>query len=514
LIKTAGTPPKELNRILAKGEVGRLPRHLESQLAAWRLAEPRGIPLVGANAFRQDLVDRLAKEAADKSIASAVAKEVDDIWRKKIAGPEISAPRLGEEMEVLAAARKLLDATPNPPLAEADLDAAGRYNVTVYRLRQAAADAEKDDKLKELEGNARRAAEGVKQSPAGEVATVLEAWLKRAEPVKGTLPIDQAGPAGTKDKLWKYEGPGITYKTASGLRLDFVDVPGADCYMCTTEVSVELFSAVMGASGPDGLKDLADKPGIPQVWVKKGNTLESAEDWFTVPAGKAATYAPNKGDWSRDVSRIRSRKFPMQWLPPDAVRAFVARMNCQIPTERQWKAALDEELKVNRNGTWNLRDQVSWQANLNSIPAGATAASNWIVVGDPYSRQAGVADVLPNVNDGHLFFQPVDGSVEPGVNAPEWADVGKGKLFHHIVGNVAEYVVSDTDPNEYLAAGGSAISPPLPFKEAVKLDARLANYGFPDLGVRLSFRPPIPPYYVRLNKALPGSEGLFITRPQ
>lgn len=535
LIKTADLPKAELKRIFDTGNVnGSLPDFMESRLAAWRHA-PQDVSLTAANAVRQQLIAHLAKEQGGTPLGDKCVREINEIWRTKIAGPQIDGPPGGEEARVLAEAVALIESGA-ALLTIDDLKPAGRYNVSAYRLIRAVEKKGLDSELEKLVGDARRAASDA--APKDETASpdtarvaaatgLLESWLDRAKPRTDVPKVSEIGPAAITDpkNLWTYQGPGISYiqNRPPKIRLDFIDLPDAECYMCTTEVSVELFAAVMGAVAPKDLVGLREPLGQVQTWGKAGNSLVAAEDWLTVPGTKAATYVANQDDWSRGLTPRRTLKYPVQYISPGLAEQFAGDMKCQIPTESQWNAALDAELIANPTGTWNLRDQASWKANLAMFP---NSPPRWELVGDPDGAKAGAADcwfadgkppvagIVPFVNDGHLFFQPVDASVEPGTPA-NGAKVGRGSVFHHIIGNVAEYVVSDTDKNKFLAAGNSALSPPLPLKQHVPIDPRYMRLGFADLGIRLAIKRPVPAYFVRLNNALAVKDraGVFITRP-
>lgn len=538
-IKTASRPPKELHDVVARGRPDGLPRHLESRLAAWRGADRQGLPLGPANDVRQALLTELGG-ASNKAAAGRGAKVVNDVWRD-IARTEIAAPAMGTEMAVLAEAVKLLDAKPAPPLTLDLLDEAGRFNVSVYRVVRAAAAKAVDSEVGKRVADARQAAAAVRGAGgavaggprAGVAVDELEAWLDRAKPPSDAPRIDQVGPAGEapKRKGWrfdaKFEGPGVAY-TNDGLRvrLEFFDLPDAECYMCKTEVSIELFAAVMSAASPGAIKDVRAPEGGLMAWtIKPGPTIEPTADWFTPnPNQKGVNYVPNVGDLPPPAGRGRSPLYPLQRISPKVAELVAAELNCQIPTVRQWEAALAEELKLNPTGLWNVRDQKSWQNNIN----GGAFPGTWGVVGDIAGQKAGLNDfwltdpdgafprkekgVKPYEDDGHLMFQMVDPAA-PGAEPPgPWARVGKGARFDHIIGNVAEYVVTEESPKTYLAAGNSALSPQLPLNEHVRLSPERARLGFPDVGIRLAFKRPVRAYYVRLNENRKSEDQLFINR--
>jgi hypothetical protein len=444
-------------------------------------------------------------------------------------------------MTVLEEAVQLLETKPAPALTLNDLDPAGRYNVSLYRVARAVTDKKVDSEMNVLVADARKAAEGVARRGgagadavrAGAAVDAFEAWLDRAKPPPGVPPIDRAGPASEKlaeGKRWKYDGPGIAYKNeAMGLRLEFVDLPDADCFMCKSEVSVGLFSAVMAAAGPEVMKQLKPPDGGLKGWTIQSGPIEPTVDWFTRdPNQKGASYVPNVGDLPAPAGRGRSPMYPIQRISPKTAERFAAELNCQIPTVRQWEAALAEELKLNPTGLWNVRDRKSWQDNIRA--GGSNAPKTWLVVGDADGVKSELTDfwytepdgrfpskgkgAIPYEDDGHLLFQMVDPAAPGAEPAGPWARVGKGARFDHIIGNVAEYVITDGDPKQYLAAGNSAVSPQLPLNTHVALRRDLERLGFADVGIRLAFKRPVRAYFARLNDALKPGDELFINRPR
>jgi hypothetical protein len=535
LIGVARQPVEQLRKAVAEGTLEQLSPVVDAQLAAWRLGADRSIPLGAANAAREKLVARLKQGGGGKAPPAGVFDEVEKIWRERVARPQVAAPAVAQVSEVLAEADRLLN-EPSAALKASDLDAPGVYNLAVYRLVRAVKEKTRDAQLEPIRAEAERAARnlrGVGVAKAGDRAQdALAEFLKRldkSKPDAGAVPVEGAGPGGAG---WAYvQGSDLVYtKGKSRLEFVLVEAPGAECYVSRTEVSIELVNEVLSPAEMRALS--SDTVEGPALWVKgAGGRLEMASDWLPDLPTREKSYKAAAGDWLPGPNG-RSLKYPMQWITPEVAERVAAALKCKLPTVGQWRAALKAELAVNPNGRWNLRDRASWQAEVAAFPrkigAGNTPAE-WAVVGGLDGAKSGPGDFWKATDatlrgggtgpklyddDGHLFFQTVD--VDAGLEPSEsWAQVGKGRLFDHLIGNVAEYVTDTVNgKRRYFAMGGSAISPPMPLDEPVPLDVDQLSRGYCDLGLRLALEPPVARLWKRLQVALGDPAGCYITRTQ
>jgi hypothetical protein len=146
---------------------------------------------------------------------------------------------------------------------------------------------------------------------------------------------------------------------------------------------------------------------------------------------------------------------------------------------------------------WNLRDQ-TWETQRKYVAAGG--AGRWpdegIFAAGRISWAVGRSATSRSENDGALYFQPANGS--------------GGAIFHHLVGNVAEYVCDAPEafdragdkktavgirafvehaPKSLYVIGGSALSPPeVPFDKPQPVAK--TDEAYADVGIRLAFTAP------------------------
>jgi hypothetical protein len=370
----------------------------------------------------------------------------------------------------------------------------------------------------------------------------------------------------------------VTYRSPAAARRDvsitFAPVPDpatpgkARAYLATTELSVEMTNALvasaaaknkvppaaawanwMGLSKTDegGMdKDRAGRPKKdgrvgPRTWQwdPMTNELTKTAGWL---GGDAQTKVINHygpGDVGGEMWLLAanapggnpSLRHPLHRLSPAQGVYMAAIANGRLPTVTEWQQAYKSEPAP--ESPWNLRD-TRYIRHVNYInglgkPLGTHWPDEGIFWPQGATKTSEGAAALPNPlakDDGILWFCPVDeGNGPPGApgNAP-------GRVFKHLVGNVAEFVSSKPieptaamlrDPEETRRAlrrndsifviGASALSPPAydavsgpaspekPFPADASMASGLADpnkngralWSYVDVGIRLAIDVPV-----------------------
>ncbi|MBL9032308.1 MAG: hypothetical protein JNM80_11475 [Phycisphaerae bacterium] len=308
-------------------------------------------------------------------------------------------------------------------------------------------------------------------------------------------------------------GGGVRFSRADPpLTLEFrpVEVVGAGgaraiAYLSTTEASVGVFSAASVLADASGSAMRALLPPIPS---EIGDPREGPRSWrWAATAGPALAPALSWLKPSRVVTRAQeypaglspdapTTEHPMQHVAPTAAALAARSLGCRLPTAAEWRAARAACGAVSAS-TCNLRD-ATWKRQQEHVESLRRVNPNLPTLESlSFADALGpkTAGTLPE-SDGVLWFAGV--AVGPGP-------------FHHIVGNVAEYVVDPgpsawpeaaSSPSALAAflrsatigiAGLSALSPCEPAMLAdppiVVYPARdiSAQVGYADVGFRLAF---------------------------
>jgi len=86
-----------------------------------------------------------------------------------------------------------------------------------------------------------------------------------------------------------------------------------------------------------------------------------------------------------------------------------------------------------------------------------------------------------------------------------------GRVFYHLVGNVAEIVTDSPGQPPYSIIGGSVFSNPnVPVDQAIPLNAGQEKQAWPDVGFRLAFTPPATPLRDLVTAALDSKAAQFL----
>jgi hypothetical protein len=173
-----------------------------------------------------------------------------------------------------------------------------------------------------------------------------------------------------------------------------------------------------------------------------------------------------------------TRKHPVQYLPPEAA-LFVARdvLGCRLPSPEEW----NEIAATGRLEIANVRDVLWQRAHDNFVSLGVRGdspfASDLARPGEavPLKTDRSLRSATAR-NDGLIWFAEVT--------------TGGGEPFHHLLGNVAEYLYDEAQ-NRFYVAGGSAMSPPeIDPARPFAVEAAMAAGGFADVGFRLALSAP------------------------
>jgi hypothetical protein len=322
-----------------------------------------------------------------------------------------------------------------------------------------------------------------------------------------------------------------TWKGKSGAqhRLEFrrvLEAPDAASYLCTTEVSLQLcIDVVEGADKWADVRGLTDMDSFFPADSRKGPRVVN----WTAPEGKMTLSVPPRPDdtsglgWHRpDGTQLMGKSIPyypeggapakgpevvdpVDFISPSAA-AYVSRLlNCRLPNSTEWRAADTKYPTADPN----LRDQ-TWanqHAYIRSIDEQSKHNANYpnqsMLKVKAISVLPAEQDKDPAVtsNDGSLYFRPVtDGGEGKGADG--------SAVFHHLVGNVWEFVFENPDAmnsspfpptkdgivklmgkgEQVRAIGGSAISPKeYPINSPAEFRWDTSRVGFSDAGFRLAF---------------------------
>lgn len=287
-------------------------------------------------------------------------------------------------------------------------------------------------------------------------------------------------------------------------------------YISTTEISVGQAGSVLASAGRSTVfaklvedwNDFDTRKGL-RTWRPSGRLPVDANKPPLVPSGMPTGlkgWLPNVAGVEKVAQPLADGNLagpgwdaPVQALPPEAALVVALSMNCRLPTATEWKAAWAMNAQPDPAPGAQLRG--SWFKKQHEVTKAARATGvmlPWQQEGafwpqgsrQPASLQADEA-VLPGDEAG-LFFRPVNSGESPSP-------------FQHLMGNVAEYVVTESGKFDTLAPdqvvarsvssaqelrviGASAVSSvTLPRTEPLAAEPLRARLGFSDVGFRIAF---------------------------
>jgi hypothetical protein len=250
----------------------------------------------------------------------------------------------------------------------------------------------------------------------------------------------------------------------------------------------------------------------PQLW------LASDEDNDFAPHLRAERF--NRMLLSNAAGGMPTADHPMQQISAETALWFAAICGCRLPTPGEWQEAFEQYEKNDPPQQWNLRD-LTWELQRQYVSSGKISPPTplWPYE-DIFPAQGGRVSLINDMrtrttNDGALFFRPV------GING--------GSVFHHLVGNVAQFLCAEPKKfdemrrkNSLVALrdfvrepagslyviGGSALSPPdAPVDKP--LPVVRADQGYADVGLRLAFTAPPGSIFQKVKWALEGKDYLW-----
>jgi hypothetical protein len=545
-----------LARIAARGlEPGELPASLGEARAAWRaIASVPGWPgdvetLARSAAF----FERWRSFATTERDRSSQRQAQRDAWTRALNAVAAGLPSTEAQFERLlglagdfgialdeqpawvrynqarlALARDLRRFSAERPAdpASAVKGAVGRFENELGRLLQELPESERSGVSEGLAGvqraiaglSAERPADPANEGPRAPTAPQRDQW--RYDDAESQRQSAALGIAGVR-----------AYRRGTDPPLVFVPVRtgGSVVFIAREETSFRLARSVL-AEAPRKADELrtrmpgreemsADQLGI-RVWRALGtpsgwtdirlNTPQpgrrgeqQARGWLSLGADAEAREVFAQGLAPREGPSDLS---PMQGVSPAAAQFIAEQIGCRLPTLVEWRAALDlEEQSLRSSGDgqtllsetrWALRRQ-GWVTQTEHLAALARAG---IAVDQVPWLGRGTYWVVPGTeaNDRAVWPGPGDGLMPEPVNARAGeAGAPRGRVFLHILGNVAEFVDAGSD---WKIVGESVLSPPRPDARDVPTLAVPAtltaerrregeSLGFADVGWRMAFTP-------------------------
>jgi hypothetical protein len=499
LSELAAAPREELVQAARTADRAEIAFEAWRQLGSQRIQPswPRG---AGELATERDLRDRVGgmlaklKDPADhQKPQQLLAEQAPARWRNAIEN--------STDEQTLAAAWNSREAFGIDAAQTTSLSAPTRYNLSLWRTRQALA-ANDQTLLQESVTELAKSASEVRDPRAAALAAALSSQTEKTP--TGDQPLGdrvQVALLGAQ--------PAIEFKR--------VDLPGGrPFYLCTSEVSLGVFvSVVEAAHAWEQCRRLPwayqlgqpDPRRGPRVWEWSASGLTPPQLWLA--ADEDNDFAPqlraerfNRMLLSNAAGGMPSPDQPMQQISAETALWFAALCGCRLPTPAEWQAAYQQYEKDDAPQQTNLRD-LTWELQRQYASSGRLAAPTplWpyedIFQPETDGRVSLINDMRTRAtSDGALFFRPV------GVQG--------GSVFHHLVGNVAEFLCSEPGKFEEMrqknslaglgkfvhefasslyVIGGSALSGPnVPVDKPLPVGR--SDQSYCDVGLRLAFTAP------------------------
>jgi hypothetical protein len=463
--------------------------HPDAAFAAWRRLGDPDIPWPPVRASldeegqRQSKLGGVARAAAAALPAAerdarrqALIAELDDGARQRWER-HAAATATADEFRAAAAMKDAFKVDP-AKIAEART----RFNLRLIDLE--ATDPKSTDE--QAKGRIASFQQDVRALPGLASDPAVSALLGELQPLTSEAPeppkvdIAKIGPGDPRlgAAAWagtpSTDGGSVTFThqfTAQGapFNLTFVRVApdGApEAFICTQETTADLFIKSMAAGdrwatvGPMLPQYEPQFPNLngPRVWVwsspaRPGRPLNVDRDWFWAnpdlkPKGKTDPYPTGAG--FPPASPVADS--PMNFVTPVASLYMARVVGCRLPTSAEWAAAVKAELSDQALDAYvaqvkpNLRDQ-TWEAQRAYIQGLIDTRQLFPVNAPPRRADAGAFAWTPpdatsyynQLNDGAVWFVPTP--------------TGPGRIFHNLIGNVAEWLLDDAAAQDAIAPG-------------------------------------------------------------
>ncbi|MCK4629724.1 MAG: SUMF1/EgtB/PvdO family nonheme iron enzyme, partial [Sedimentisphaerales bacterium] len=355
--------------------------------------------------------------------------------------------------------------------------ARAKYNIYLYRqttevIPALTEESKAKDEIKRIKENINSIFRQTKPSETtNKLLSDLDKLLAEDSGAQLAKSLTQIGPA-KRDQNWR-SVPSADVNTVTftwqdkGYNLIFERIQGAG-YMCTTEVSLRLFRDVILSRQkgmefrkllPKNQSEISGKSMTerPWGWRWSGAGIIHSNDvtwlpWFNHTIIRDNPIYRQQGYITKDElydesarSRLRVLKpsldHPMQNVSLAAATYFADLLGCRLPTTAEWQGAY-REMPDFPDDCWNLRDQ-TWREHQQHlfgiqdkmVQKRMTPFVPWPDTGifKPGKNRGKNAVVELQNNDGVLWFKKVADDVDKGTTYK----------FHHLVGNVAEFVCED-----------------------------------------------------------------------
>jgi len=420
---------------------------------------------------------RLEREVADTQLRVRLQKQTTDSLKAAWSAAYARATTDDEMTRVLA----LVAAC---GLGEADLSGRQRLNAELMRLRAMPWLSLDDTRAREERDRAIRALKAVAGQDAGWVLSLIDA-IMRVNFEKPAVNLALQGPGRMGWRLDSAVDPTRLAYLWDDSRVEFILLDGtpAPVYLAVTELPIRLFVEWV---------DKGDQ--WPQIIAAHKLLLEDFENGdprrgprsYTVVGkpGAGRRFARTDLHWldpklgrSAGISLPPSERAPLNYVSAAAAQVFSRSLNCRLPSEGEWRAALAMQGGDGAAaGKANMRD-ASWRRQLEfqKTQRDPCWPDSDIFVPSVLAgsiQQGASAGVVSEQDDQLLWFADVDS--------------GTGRGFRHLLGNVAEFVAGPGDAVGVI--GGSALSPPeYRPTDYLQVDAHDSTRGFSDVGLRLAF---------------------------
>ena len=403
------------------------------------------------------------------------------------------------------------------PLAEDQLPAGVRFNLFVEGLRRSLDRGEPLDR-EELVAQAESARAGLDEG--GSASAWLASFVDELTAREGReIDYRVIGPARSgwavepfdSGRVLRYSWTGADQPRELTFRL--VESPEAGVfYLAETEAPAWLMTdfvlngehaEAVSSSLPEDWDPIPDTRLGPRVWdwgrQRGGRGIRVARTWVMKDRGSDRPYY---ADGFEDRVGRPGDDHPIQRVSARAAASIAAAAGCRLPTQAEWRAAFGTIGSPPPSADWNLRDRTFDEQRSHTLSLGAGLAVTW-------PDQQSFVDGMDGIGQG------------PDAESHDWSDgvlwftevaAGRERPFRHLLGNVAEYVLPETNDTAWLSdrggdvgsrvralgtvsrvlpvIGGSSLSPPgVGVDRAVVPATDTGVLGYSDVGFRLAFSP-------------------------
>lgn len=262
-------------------------------------------------------------------------------------------------------------------------------------------------------------------------------------------------------RLLRFDPPEAVASEHAPLYFRRLDMPdGRLVFLCTTEVSIGLFKHAMSAHRASLRDWLPRAPRGARGWEVQQDRIVLRDCWLGV-------LSPNAGFECVGTISSPEMNHPAHQVTIGSAIFVASRLGGRLPTLDEWQRAYTQTYPAGNVPTRSAnRRGREWIAPLQAQVQSSPRHEWWLLadevdavrrnnpVSTEYSPESPFTDVFFTEarrdviqlgdEDGWLWFRPVHGDT-----------AGGDKAFRDLVGNVAEFVVTDHKPFEALVAANS-----------------------------------------------------------